>query len=268
LGALVLRKPSRPSLQGTLTNTNIYCYRPRSPLAPLLLGLILALILFQVLAISGSKYLHHAHSLKSPWQLLAGPSFYPLLRKSALLLAVLAFAGRSSIPGRGPVSPSLALKLRRFMKLEVFRARVSFLFDRGQTEAAISLLPHLTAKFSFASFLPPGRCPLHDPTLCPRFYFYMLKDSAILSAIWGTDLTSCVNFFVTRHGSQSFPLYCLAARFVIFILSLSYFLCLLERFENGRSAGQPCKTREKESGGKKWRICIQQRVLNQGSGWG
>src|SRR5207253_452250 len=68
---------------------------------------------------------------------------------------------------------------------EVFRA--GFLsVDRGQTEAAFSL--GLTSSQNFFRILLPQAIPLMIPPFVNDF-IYMLKDSAIVSVISGTELT-------------------------------------------------------------------------------
>src|SRR5436305_15314683 len=109
---------------------------------------------------------------------------------------------------------------------EIFRA--GFLsVNRGQTEAALSL--GLTSRQNFFRIVLPQAVPIMIPPFFNDF-IYMLKDSAILSAIGGTDLTSVLNFFVSRHGSNPFPLYVLAlALYLILSLPTSYVARIFER---------------------------------------
>lgn len=61
-------------------------------------------------------------------------------------------------------------------------------------------------------------------------FIYMLKDSAIVSVISGTEITSVLNFWVSRHGSNPFPLYLLAiVLYLILSLPTSYVARIFER---------------------------------------
>src|SRR5207244_1106725 len=83
---------------------------------------------------------------------------------------------------------ALALNYAAY-EAEVFRA--GFLsVDRGQTEAAFSL--GLTSSQNFFRILLPQAIPLMIPPFVNDF-IYMLKDSAIVSAISWTELTSVFN---------------------------------------------------------------------------
>lgn len=97
---------------------------------------------------------------------------------------------------------------------EVFRAGFSSV-DRGQTEAALSL--GLTSAQNFFRVILPQAVPLMIPPFVNDF-IYMLKDSAIVSVIAGTELTSILTVYVTHHGSNPLPLYALA---IILYLLLS-----------------------------------------------
>ncbi len=60
--------------------------------------------------------------------------------------------------------------------------------------------------------------------------YYMLKDSAIVSVISGTDLTSVLQFFVFRNSSQPIPLYALAiVLYLLMSLPISYVARWYER---------------------------------------
>src|SRR5207244_6502346 len=86
---------------------------------------------------------------------------------------------------------------------EVFRA--GFLsVDRGQTEAALSL--GLTSFQNFFRIILPQAIPLMIPPFVNDF-IYMLKDSAIVSVISGTELTSVLNNWVTHTGSTTIHIY-------------------------------------------------------------
>src|SRR5439155_270601 len=61
-------------------------------------------------------------------------------------------------------------------------------------------------------------------------FIYMLKDSAIVSVIAGTELTSVLNTWVTHHGSNPIPLYALAlVLYLLLSLPTSYAARYFER---------------------------------------
>jgi His/Glu/Gln/Arg/opine family amino acid ABC transporter permease subunit len=103
---------------------------------------------------------------------------------------------------------------------EVYRA--GFLsVEHGQTEAAHSL--GLTQGQTFFRIVLPQAIPLMIPPFVNDF-IYMLKDSAIVSVISGTEITSQLNFWVSRHGSNPLPLFALAiVLYLILSLPTSYF---------------------------------------------
>lgn len=109
---------------------------------------------------------------------------------------------------------------------EVFRA--GFLsIDRGQTEAAFSL--GLTSRQNFFRIILPQAIPLMIPPFVNDF-IYMLKDSAIVSAIAGTELTSVLQNAVTHNGSRPIPLYALAiVLYLLLSLPTSYVAGFFER---------------------------------------
>jgi len=109
---------------------------------------------------------------------------------------------------------------------EVFRA--GFLsVERGQTEAALSL--GLTSWQNFFRIILPQAVPLMIPPFVNDF-IYMLKDSAIVSVIAGTELTSVLNTWVTHHGSNPIPLYTLAiVLYLLLSLPTSYIARFFER---------------------------------------
>jgi glutamine transport system permease protein len=109
---------------------------------------------------------------------------------------------------------------------EVYRA--GFLsVDRGQTEAALSL--GLTSEQNFFRIVLPQAIPLMIPPFVNDF-IYMLKDSAIVSVISGTELTSVLDYWSSRHGSNLFPLYLLAVGlYLIMSLPTSYVARFFER---------------------------------------
>ena len=109
---------------------------------------------------------------------------------------------------------------------EVFRA--GFLsIDRGQTEAALSL--GLTSRQNFFRVILPQAIPLMIPPFVNDF-IYMLKDSAIVSVIAGSELTAVLSNEVTHHGSNPIPLYALAIiLYLIISLPTSYVARYFER---------------------------------------
>src|SRR5438270_4205326 len=109
---------------------------------------------------------------------------------------------------------------------EVFRA--GFLsVEHGQTEAALSL--GLSSGQNFFRIVLPQAIPLMIPPFVNDF-IYMLKDSAILSVISATELTSVLQFFVFRNSSQTLPLYALAiVLYLLMALPISYVARWYER---------------------------------------
>src|SRR5436305_10245742 len=109
---------------------------------------------------------------------------------------------------------------------EVFRA--GFLsVEHGQTEAALSL--GLSPGQNFLRIVLPQAIPLMIPPFVNDF-IYMLKDSAIVSVISGTELTSVLNTWVTHHGSNPIPLYALAiVLYLLLSLPTSYVARYFER---------------------------------------
>ncbi len=109
---------------------------------------------------------------------------------------------------------------------EVFRA--GFLsVERGQTEAALSL--GLTSGQNFSRIVLPQAVPLMIPPFVNDF-IYMLKDSAIVSVISGTELTSVLGVWTHNNGSNTLPLYALAiVLYLILSLPTSYVAKLFER---------------------------------------
>ncbi len=89
---------------------------------------------------------------------------------------------------------------------EVFRA--GFLsVERGQTEAALSL--GLSSGQNFFRIVLPQAIPLMIPPFVNDL-IYMLKDSAVVSVIAGTELTSKLDFWRVHNGSNPIPLFVLA----------------------------------------------------------
>ena len=112
------------------------------------------------------------------------------------------------------------------MRPKFFRA--GFLsVDRGQTEAALSL--GLTSDQNFFRIVLPQAIPLMIPPFVNDL-IYMLKDSAIVSVISGTDLTSVLRLKVFQNPANSLPLFALAiALYLIMSLPTSYVARLFER---------------------------------------
>ncbi len=110
---------------------------------------------------------------------------------------------------------------------EVFRA--GFLsVERGQTEAALSL--GLTRGQNFFRIVLPQAIPLMIPPFVNDF-IYMLKDSAIVSVISGTELTSVLQFYVFRNSSNRLYLYALA---IILYLIMSLPTSYVARYFEGK----------------------------------
>ena len=121
---------------------------------------------------------------------------------------------------------SLSLNYAAY-EAEVFRA--GFLsVNPGQTEAALSL--GLTSKQSFFRVVLPQAIPLMLPALVNDFV-YMLKDSAIVSVIAGTELTSVLQFWTIRNSSNPLPFFALA---LLLYLLLSLPISYIGRFFESR----------------------------------
>jgi ABC-type amino acid transport system permease subunit len=120
---------------------------------------------------------------------------------------------------------SLALNYAAY-EAEVFRA--GFLsVDKGQTEAALSL--GLDERQNFFRIVLPQAIPLMIPPFVNDF-IYMLKDSAIVSVIAGTELTSKLDFWRVHNGSNPLPLFALAmGLYLLLSLPTSYFARTFER---------------------------------------
>ncbi|HCJ36210.1 MAG TPA: amino acid ABC transporter permease [Ktedonobacter sp.] len=102
---------------------------------------------------------------------------------------------------------------------EVFRA--GFLsVERGQTEAALSL--GLSSGQNFFRIVLPQAIPLMIPPFVNDL-IYMLKDSAVVSVIAGTELTSKLELWRVHNGSNPIPLFMLAmALYLALSLPTSY----------------------------------------------
>jgi His/Glu/Gln/Arg/opine family amino acid ABC transporter permease subunit len=207
-----------PDFLGGLRDTILYCISS-FPLA-LLLGLILALM-------SSTRFI---------WLRIPARTFIEIVRSTPMLAQIFiiyygvgAFLVAVNLPSfDNPWSAgitSLALNYAAY-EAEVFRA--GFLsVEHGQTEAALSL--GLTSGQNFFRIVLPQAIPLMIPPFVNDF-IYMLKDSAIVSLIAGTELTSVLNFWVSRHGSNPIPLYALAiVLYLLLSLPTSYVARLFER---------------------------------------
>lgn len=117
---------------------------------------------------------------------------------------------------------ALALNYAAY-EAEVWRAGLLSV-EKGQHEAALSL--GLTSGSTFFRILLPQAIPLMIPPFVNDF-IYMLKDSAVLSAIAGAELTGTLIFWSIRFTSNPFPLYGLA---MVLYLALSLPTSLLARF--------------------------------------
>ena len=109
---------------------------------------------------------------------------------------------------------------------EIFRA--GFLsVEHGQTEAAYSL--GLSSQQNFFRIVLPQAIPLMIPPFVNDL-IYMLKDSAIVSVIAGVELTSVLETWRIRNGSDAIPLFILAmALYLALSLPTSYFARWYER---------------------------------------
>src|SRR6266852_9647810 len=211
-------------LDGT-KNTIIYCVS--SFALALLLGLVLALV-------SGSKY---------TW--LRGPAriYIEVIRSTPMIAQMfLMYYGLSTIlfnlsnsfgwnnlavyvNGWTAGIAALVLNYAAY-EAEVFRA--GFLsVERGQTEAALSL--GLTSGQNFFRIVLPQAVPLMIPPFDNDF-IYMLKDSAVVSVIAGTELTSVLEYYIVRNGSDRIPFFVLAIiLYLALSLPTSYFARWYER---------------------------------------
>lgn len=199
-------------------NTLIYCVIS-FPLA-LLIGMILSLM-------KGSRFV---------WLRMPAQIFIEAFRNTPIITQIfLLYYGVGAILANYNLSQfdnawvagvtCLALNYGAY-EAEVFRA--GFLsVDRGQTEAAYSL--GLSAGQNFFRIVLPQAVPLMIPPFVNDF-IYMLKDSAIISVISGTDLTSVLQLSVFRNSSQAIPLFVLALiLYLIMSLPISFVARFFER---------------------------------------
>ncbi len=207
-------------------NTLIYC-AASFPLA-LLIGLILALM----------------KSSRFTWLNTPAKIFIEVVRSTPIITQLfLVYYGLGAVLANYDLAyllnawvagiTVLALNYAAY-EAEVFRA--GFLsVERGQTEAALSL--GLTSGQNFLRIVLPQAVPLMIPPFVNDF-IYMLKDSAIVSVISGTELTSVLRpeltsvlrLAVFRHPSNTFPFFALAlALYLLLSLPTSYVARFFER---------------------------------------
>ena len=199
-------------------NTLIYC-AASFPLA-LLIGLILALM----------------KSSRFTWLNTPAKIFIEVVRSTPIITQLfLVYYGLGAVLANYDLAyllnawvagiAVLALNYAAY-EAEVFRA--GFLsVERGQTEAALSL--GLTSRQNFFRIVLPQAIPLMIPPFVNDF-IYMLKDSAIVSVISGTELTSVLRLAVFRHPSNTFPFFALAlALYLLLSLPTSYVARFFER---------------------------------------
>jgi len=203
-----------PYFLGGAINTLIYC-ASSFPLA-LLLGLILALM----------------KNTRFVWLSTPAKIFIEVIRSTPLItqMFILYYGVGALLTNINPYIInswsagiiSLALNYAAY-EAEVFRA--GFLsVEHGQTEAALSL--GLTSGQNFFRIVLPQAIPLMIPPFVNDF-IYMLKDSAIVSVISGTELTSVLTVWVSHHGSNPIPLFTLA---IVLYLLLSLPTSYVARF--------------------------------------
>ena len=199
-------------------NTIIYCVSA-FPLA-LLLGLILALM-------SSSRIIWLRGPARIYIEIIRGtPFIVQLFILYYAVGAILLTVNLETLDNAWTAGIAVLAINYSAYEAEVFRA--GFLsVDRGQTEAALSL--GLTSFQNFFRIILPQAIPLMIPPFVNDF-IYMLKDSAIVSVIAGTELTSVLNTWVTHHGSNPIPLYALAiVLYLLLSLPTSYAARYFER---------------------------------------
>jgi len=207
-----LIKAALPAFLKGAENTIIYCVS--SFALALVFGLILALM-------NSSRFVW----LKTPARI-----FIEIIRSTPIITQLfllyygvgailvnfnLAYLDNAWVAGIATLSLNYAA-----YEAEVYRA--GFLsVEHGQTEAAHSL--GLTQGQTFFRIVLPQAIPLMIPPFVNDF-IYMLKDSAIVSVISGTEITSQLNFWLSRHYSNSLPLFALTiVLYLILSLPISFF---------------------------------------------
>src|SRR5437660_2879789 len=207
-----------PDFLGGARNTLIYCV-VSFPLA-LLIGLILALM----------------KSSPFAWINMPAKIFIGVVRSTPIITQLfLVYYGLGAVLANYNLAyllnawvagiAVLALNYAAY-EAEVFRA--GFLsVEHGQTEAALSL--GLSSGQNFLRIVLPQAVPLMIPPFVNDF-IYMLKDSAIVSVISGTELTSVLRLAVFRHPSNTFPFFALAlVLYLLLSLPTSYAARYFER---------------------------------------
>ncbi len=204
-------------LQGAL-NTLIYCVAS-FPLA-LLLGLVLALM-------KGSRFV---------WLRTPANIFIEAFRNTPIITQIfLLYYGVGALLASYNLSrfdnawvagiACLALNYAAY-EAEVFRAGI-FSVDHGQTEAAYSL--GLSTSQNFLKVVIPQAIPLMIPPFVNDF-IYMLKDSAIVSVIAGSELTSIMQHATFLNSSNTLPLLVMGiGLYLIMSLPISYIARYFER---------------------------------------
>ena len=199
-------------------NTLIYCF-VSFPLA-LLLGLLLAVM-------RSSRIAWFSSPAKIFIEVIRGT---PIIAQILLIYyglgAVLAIYNLATIDNSWTAGIAvLALNYAAY-EAEVYRA--GFLsVALGQTEAALSL--GMSSGQNFFRIVLPQAIPLMIPPFVNDF-IYMLKDSAIVAVISGTELTSVLLFFTFRFSSNTIPLYALAiVLYLLMALPISYVARWYER---------------------------------------
>src|SRR5579859_4932041 len=211
-------------LQGTL-NTIIYC-GVSFPLA-LLLGLMLSLM-------SSSRFIWLRGPARIYIEVIRSTPFIAQLflvyfGLSTILFDIGSHFGSytlaNAVNGWTAGIAVLAINYSAY-EAEVFRA--GFLsVERGQTEAALSL--GMDAQQNFFRIVLPQAIPLMIPPFVNDL-IYMLKDSAIVSVIAGTELTSVLQGAVFRNPANPLPLYALAiVLYLVLSLPTSYVARFFER---------------------------------------
>lgn len=199
-------------------NTLIYCF-VSFPLA-LLFGLLLALM-------RSSRIAWFSSPAKIFIEVIRGT---PIIAQIFLIYyglgAVLAIYNLATLDNAWTAGIAVLSLNYAAYEAEVYRA--GFLsVEHGQTEAALSL--GMSSVQNFSRIVLPQAIPLMIPPFVNDF-IYMLKDSAIVVVISGTELTSVLQFYVFRHSSNTLPFYALAiALYLLMALPISYLARWYER---------------------------------------
>ena len=199
-------------------NTLIYCF-VSFPLA-LLFGLVLALM----------------RSSRIAWLRSPARIFIEVIRGTPLIAQLfLIYYGLGAVLASYDLSyllnawvAGIAILSLNYSAYEAEVFRAGFLsVEHGQTEAALSL--GMTPVQNFFRIVLPQAIPLMIPPFVNDF-IYMLKDSAIVSVISGTELTSTLQLYVFRNPDNPLPLYALAiVLYLLMSLPTSYVARWYER---------------------------------------